>query len=109
MTNEQKQAIDILKQRECCRECVVYSGDCNACDEAFKMAIEAISTTDVIEREKVAKDMKKLYDDVYYLVKTENWDKEKEVESKIISQALDIIINYVEKYSTAKEIENENS
>ena len=53
--------------------------------------------------------MKKLYDDVYYLVKTENWDKEKEVESKIISQALDIIINYVEKYSTAKEIENENS
>ena len=48
MTNEQKQAIDILKQRECCRECVVYSGDCNACDEAFKMAIEAISTTDVI-------------------------------------------------------------
>ena len=60
MTNEQKQAIDILKQRECCRECVVDSGDCDACDEAFKMAIEAISATDVIERAKIDKAIEEL-------------------------------------------------
>ena len=40
MTREE--AIQILKQRECCRECVVDNGDCNACDNAFEMAIKAL-------------------------------------------------------------------
>jgi len=40
MTKEQ--AIEILKQRECCRECVVDNGDCNDCDKAFEMAIKSL-------------------------------------------------------------------
>ena len=40
MTREE--AIEILKQRECCRECVVDIGDCNDCDKAFEMAIKAL-------------------------------------------------------------------
>lgn len=40
MTKEQ--AIEVLKQRECCRECVVVGGDCHACDKAFEMAIKAL-------------------------------------------------------------------
>lgn len=48
MTKEQ--AIAILEQRETCRECVVNSMDCHACDEAFEMAIKALeqSTTQEI-------------------------------------------------------------
>lgn len=36
-----EEAIKILKQRECCRECVVDC-TCNECDKAFEMAIEAL-------------------------------------------------------------------
>lgn len=39
MTREE--AIKILKQRECCRECVANC-TCNECDKAFEMAIEAL-------------------------------------------------------------------
>lgn len=40
MTKEK--AIQILNQRECCRECVVDNGDCNDCEKAFEMAIKAL-------------------------------------------------------------------
>lgn len=36
-----EEAIKILKQRECCRECVADC-TCNECDKAFEMAIEAL-------------------------------------------------------------------
>lgn len=39
MTREE--VIKILKQRECCRECVANC-TCNECDKAFEMAIEAL-------------------------------------------------------------------
>lgn len=44
MTN--KEAIDILKSRKTCMECVrnvaVYEKSCNECNEAFDMAIKAL-------------------------------------------------------------------
>ena len=40
MTN--KFAMNILEQRECCRECVVENCTCAECDEAFDMAIKAL-------------------------------------------------------------------
>jgi NADH pyrophosphatase NudC (nudix superfamily) len=39
---DRKKAIKILKQRECCMECVVTDCTCNECDKAFEMAIEAL-------------------------------------------------------------------
>ena len=36
------EAIDILESRAVCMECVISKYDCDACDEAFKMAISAI-------------------------------------------------------------------
>jgi len=51
MTKEQ--AIEILKQRECCRECVVDNGDCNDCDKAFEMAIEALETVEEFEKAQI--------------------------------------------------------
>jgi hypothetical protein len=38
---DRKKAIKILKQRECCMECVTDC-NCNECDKAFEMAIEAL-------------------------------------------------------------------
>ena len=40
MTREQ--AIDILESRSVCMECVISKYDCDACDEAFKLAISAL-------------------------------------------------------------------
>ena len=40
MTREE--AIDILESRSVCMECVISKYDCDACDEAFKMAISAL-------------------------------------------------------------------
>lgn len=40
-----RKAIEILKQRECCRECVVDNGNCNECEKAFEMAIKALEQT----------------------------------------------------------------
>lgn len=40
MTN--KEAIEILNQRKCCRECVVTTCDCDACKLAFDLAIKAL-------------------------------------------------------------------
>jgi len=39
MTNEE--AINILKQRQCCMECVADC-KCEDCDKAFEMAIESL-------------------------------------------------------------------
>ena len=51
MTKEQ--AIEILKQRECCRECVVDNGDCNDCDKAFEMAIKALEIVEEFENAQI--------------------------------------------------------
>ena len=48
MTREE--AIEILKQRECCRECVVDIGDCNDCDKAFEMAFKALEQEPVLDK-----------------------------------------------------------
>ena len=40
MTRER--AAEILKMRQCCRECVVAGVTCEECDEAFRIAIEAL-------------------------------------------------------------------
>ena len=37
-----EKAIDILKSRSVCMECVISKYDCDACDEAFEMAISAL-------------------------------------------------------------------
>lgn len=60
MTKEE--AIEILKQRECCRECVVDNGDCNDCDKAFEMAIQALENEETILKEnKALKNRCKVY------------------------------------------------
>ena len=54
MTKEE--AIKILEQRECCRECVVDNGDCSDCEKAFDMAIKALeqqSSDDCVSRAEV--------------------------------------------------------
>ena len=51
MTKEQ--AIEILKQRECCRECVVDNGDCNDCDKAFEMAIKALEIVEEFDNAQI--------------------------------------------------------
>ena len=51
-----EEAIEILKQRECCRECVVNGMDCDKCDKAFEMAIAALKAEpceDAVSREAV--------------------------------------------------------
>ena len=47
MTNEE--AINILKQRQCCMECVADC-KCEDCDKAFDMGIEALEKLDKIEK-----------------------------------------------------------
>lgn len=46
---DREKAIKILKQRECCRECVTDCS-CNECDKAFKMAIEALEQAPNIDK-----------------------------------------------------------
>jgi hypothetical protein len=48
MTREK--AIKILKQRECCMECVVTDCICNECDKAFEMAIKALEQAPDIDK-----------------------------------------------------------
>lgn len=38
----EERAIQILEQRQCCRECVCENCTCAECDEAFDMAIKAL-------------------------------------------------------------------
>lgn len=45
MTNEE--AIEILKQRKVCMECVVEPSDCYKCIAAFNLAIKALETGEV--------------------------------------------------------------
>lgn len=71
----------------------------NAMYDIVESEISYLPTADVIEREKVVEDMKTLYDKVYHLVKTENWNKEREIESKIITQALSVINGCIENYT----------
>ena len=53
------EAIDILESRAVCMECVISKYDCDACDEAFEMAISALEQEpceDAISREAVVDD-----------------------------------------------------
>jgi lantibiotic modifying enzyme len=47
---DRKKAIKILKQRECCMECVVTDCNCNECDKAFEMAIKALEQESAIDK-----------------------------------------------------------
>lgn len=58
MTREE--AIDILESRSVCMECVISKYDCDACDEAFKMAISALDGIRRLEAE-VTEEHNKLY------------------------------------------------
>ena len=44
-----EEAIDILESRSVCMECVISKYDCDACDEAFKMAISALEKADIYD------------------------------------------------------------
>jgi hypothetical protein len=47
MTREK--AIEILKQRECCRECVADCS-CDECENAFDMAIKALEQEPILNK-----------------------------------------------------------
>lgn len=47
MTKEE--AIEVLEQRMCCRECVADC-TCKECEEAFEMAIKALEQEPILEK-----------------------------------------------------------
>lgn len=49
MTREER-AVQILNQRECCRECVVENCTCAECDEAFDLAIKVLEQEPVLDK-----------------------------------------------------------
>ena len=49
MTREER-AIQILKQRACCMECVVSNYNCEECDEAFDIAIKALEQEPILDK-----------------------------------------------------------
>lgn len=46
----EERAIQILEQRQCCRECVVENCTCTECDEAFEMSIKAIKQESILDK-----------------------------------------------------------
>lgn len=88
MTREE--AIEILKQRECCRECVVDIGDCNDCDKAFEMAFKAIEQEPILDKIR-AEIEKAVWEDV--IVSLDGTD-----ETRIPRLEPDDVFRIIEKY-----------
>lgn len=104
MTREER-AIQILEQRECCRECVVENCTCTECDEAFEMAIKALKQKPVID--KIRAEVEDYYP------KPKNYaGKPKNLTYLSLNQVLQIIDKYknhvlqiIDKYKTESEAE----
>ena len=89
MTREE--AIEILKQRECCRECVVDIGDCNDCDKAFEMAFKALEQEPILD--KIRAEIEEFEEEVFYRTKDYS-------DYAAVRHCLDII----DKYKESEEI-----
>ena len=78
-----EKAIDILKSRSVCMECVISKYDCDACDEAFEMAISALEQEPCDDMLKINKSALKsrIADKVVYNVEwlKKHWQTEMEI------------------------------